>query len=49
MLIEKGARRLGSRRPEVISLRPGIERATELMRWVIADSVLAEAGRFLGA
>lgn len=29
------------------SLRPGIERATQLMPWLIADSVLGEAARFL--
>ena len=31
------------------SLRPGIERQTELMPWVIADSVLGEASRWLHA
>lgn len=30
------------------SFRPGIERDTELMPWLIADSVVAEAGRWLG-
>ena len=30
------------------ALRPGIERQTELMPWVIADSVLGEASRWLG-
>ena len=29
------------------ALRPGIERATHLMPWLIADSVLGEAARFL--
>ena len=29
------------------ALRPGIERQTELMPWLIADSVLGEAGRWL--
>ena len=29
------------------TLRPGIERATQLMPWLIADSVLGEAARFL--
>jgi len=29
------------------SLRPGIERETQLMPWLIADSVLGEAARFL--
>ena len=29
------------------SLRPGIERQTEIMPWVIADSVLGEASRWL--
>jgi hypothetical protein len=33
---------------EGISLRPGIERDTLLMPWVIAESVLHEASRFLG-
>lgn len=28
-------------------MRPGIEQDTELMPWVIADSVIAEASRFL--
>ena len=31
------------------SLRPGIERRTEIMPWVIADSVLGEASRWLDA
>ena len=30
-------------------LRPGIERRTEIMPWVIADSVLGEASRWLDA
>ena len=30
------------------SLRPGIERETQLMPWLIADSVLGEASRWLG-
>lgn len=30
------------------SLRPGIERDTELMPWLVADSVLHEASQFLG-
>ena len=30
-----------------VALRPGIERETQLMPWLIADSVLGEAGRFL--
>ena len=29
------------------SLRPGIERETQLMPWLIADSVLGESARFL--
>lgn len=29
------------------ALRPGIERRTELMPWLIADSILGEAGRWL--
>ncbi len=32
-----------------VTLRPGIERETLLMPWLIAESVLAEAGRWLGA
>ena len=33
----------------LVSLRPGIERQTELMPWLIADSVLGEASRWLDA
>lgn len=36
------------RRAAVMEFRPGIERDTELMPWLIADSVVAEAGRWLG-
>jgi hypothetical protein len=45
--LERGARREESRRWKE-SLRPGIERDTELMPWLIADSVLQEAGWYLG-
>lgn len=41
-------RRKSERRSWRASLRPGIERETDLMPWIIADSVLQEAGWFLG-
>jgi hypothetical protein len=41
-------RRKSERRLWRASLRSGIERATDLMPWIIADSVLQEAGWYLG-
>lgn len=49
--LTRGVRRRRSRpawvREFLASLRPGIERQTELMPWLIADSVLGEASRWL--
>lgn len=38
----------GVRRQFRRGLRPGIEQDTQLMPWLVADSVLYEAGQFLG-